>query len=236
MTFSPAFPTVRSWRERLEKALATAHDLQSYGALLLIDLDDFKTLNDTSGHDVGDCLLQEVATRLESCIRASDTAARLGGDEFVVMLLNLSQDPETAIGEAKSIGESIVRAFRRPYLLQHQEYEGTASVGATLFRGRSQTVDDLLKRADLAMYQAKAQGRNNLCFFDPAMESAAASRAALPADLKKALANGEFELHYQPRVTSDRQVVGCEALLRWHTHCAAWFPQISLSLWPKPMA
>jgi diguanylate cyclase (GGDEF)-like protein/PAS domain S-box-containing protein len=202
-------------RERLEKALAIAHDLEYCGALLLIDLDDFKTLNDTSGHDVGDCLLREVATRLQSCIRASDTAARLGGDEFVVMLLNLNKDPDVAIGEAKSVGETIVRAFRRPYLLQHQEYEGTASVGATLFQGRSETVDDLLKRADLAMYRAKAQGRNNLCLFDPAMESAAASRVALLADLKKALANGEFELHYQPQVTSDRRVVGCEALLRW---------------------
>ncbi len=202
-------------RERLEKALVAAHDLENCGALLLIDLDDFKTLNDTSGHDIGDCLLQEVATRLKSCIRSSDMAARLGGDEFVVMLLNLSKEPEAAIREAKSIGENIVRAFRWPYLLRHQEYEGTASVGVTLFQGLSETVDDLLKRADLAMYQAKAQGRNSLCLFDPAMESAAAGRAALLADLKKALANGEFELHYQPQVSGDRRVVGCEALLRW---------------------
>jgi len=202
-------------RERLEKALAATHELQNCGALVLIDLDDFKTLNDTSGHDLGDRLLQEVATRLKSCIRSSDTAARLGGDEFVVMLLNLSKDPETANGEAKSIGETIVHALQRPYLLQHQEYEGTASVGATLFQGRSETVDDLLKRADLAMYQAKAQGRNRLCLFDPAMESTAASRVELLADLKKALANDEFELYYQPQVTTDRRVVGCEALLRW---------------------
>jgi diguanylate cyclase (GGDEF)-like protein/PAS domain S-box-containing protein len=202
-------------RERLENALAAASDLQYCGALLLIDLDDFKTLNDTSGHDVGDCLLQEVATRLGSCIRASDTAARLGGDEFVVMLLNLNKDPEAASVEARSIAETVLRALRRPYLLQHQEYEGTASIGVTLFEGRAETVDDLLKRADLAMYRAKAQGRNNICLFDPAMESAAANRVALLADLKKALANDEFELYYQPQVTSDRRVVGCEALLRW---------------------
>jgi diguanylate cyclase (GGDEF)-like protein/PAS domain S-box-containing protein len=202
-------------RDRLEKALGATSDLQSSGALLLIDLDDFKTLNDTSGHDVGDCLLQEVATRLKCCIRSSDTAARLGGDEFVVLLLNLSREADKASGEAKSIGESIMRAFRQPYFLQDQEYEGTASVGATLFEGRSESVDELLKRADLAMYRAKAQGRDRLCLFDPAMESAAASRVALLADLKKALANGELELHYQPQVTSDRRVVGCEALLRW---------------------
>ncbi len=108
-----------------------------------------------------------------------------------------------------------MRALRQPYFLQHQEYEGTASVGATLFHGRSETVDDLLKRADLAMYRAKAQGRNRLCLFDPTMESSAASRVALLTDLKKALTNGELELHYQPQMTSDRRVVGCEALLRW---------------------
>jgi len=202
-------------RERLGKAMGASRDLENCGALLLIDLDDFKTLNDTSGHDVGDCLLQQVATRLESCIRSSDTAARFGGDEFVVMLLNLNKNPEIAIGELKSIGETILRAFQRPYSLPDQEYEGTASIGATLFQGMSATEDDLLKQADLAMYQAKAHGRNNLCLFDPAMELAAASRVALLGDMKKALANGEFELHYQPQVTRDRRVVGCEALLRW---------------------
>jgi diguanylate cyclase (GGDEF)-like protein len=202
-------------RERLEMALANMPDMQSRGALLLIDLDDFKTLNDTSGHDVGDSLLKDVALRLSSCIRVCDTAARLGGDEFVVMLENLDPDFQTAVGEVKSIGEAIVRACRRPYVLQHQEYDGTASVGATLFQGHPETVDELLKRADLAMYQAKAQGRNKLCLFDPAMESSAASRFALLTDLKKAMPNGEFELHYQPQLSSDRRVTGCEALLRW---------------------
>ena len=203
-------------RERLENALLTTHDLQSFGALLLIDLDDFRILNDTSGHDVGDRLLKQVATRLRSCIRSTDTAARLGGDEFIVMLLNLSKDPKAALFEAKLIGESILCAFRQPYSLQQrQEYKGTASVGVTLFQGRSQTVDNLLKRADLAMYRAKAQGRNKVCLFDPALESAAESRVAMVTDLRKALVNGEFELHYQPQVTSDRRVVGCEALLRW---------------------
>jgi EAL domain-containing protein (putative c-di-GMP-specific phosphodiesterase class I) len=153
--------------------------------------------------------------RLSSCIRVCDTAARLGGDEFVVMLENLDADFATAVGEVKSIGEAIVRACRRPYVLQHQEYEGTASVGATLFQGNAETVDELLKRADLAMYQAKAQRRNKLCLFDPAMESTAASRFALLTDLKKALPNGEIELHYQPQVSSERRVLGCEALLRW---------------------
>jgi diguanylate cyclase (GGDEF)-like protein/PAS domain S-box-containing protein len=202
-------------RERLERALAPRPGTQSLGALLLIDLDDFKTLNDTSGHDIGDYLLQEVALRLKLCIRDGDTAARLGGDEFVVMLEGLGTDAGAALAETKSVGERIVRAFREPYVLQHQEYEGTASIGATMFQGTADTADELLKRADLAMYRAKARGRNNLCFFNPAMESAAALRVSLLADLKKAVQNGEFELEYQPQVDSYGRVTGCEALLRW---------------------
>jgi diguanylate cyclase (GGDEF)-like protein/PAS domain S-box-containing protein len=202
-------------RERLEKALLSSARLNNSGALLLIDLDDFKTLNDTSGHDVGDRLLQEVATRLNSCIRGSGTAARLGGDEFVVLLEGLSLDPEIAIRETSLIGDVVVRACRRPYVLRHQVYEGTASVGVTLFNGAADTGEELLKRADLALYRAKAQGRDSLCFFDPGMESAAASRVALLADLKSALHADEFELHYQPQVNTTHKVVSCEALLRW---------------------
>ncbi|MGA2852054.1 MAG: EAL domain-containing protein [Terracidiphilus sp.] len=202
-------------RELLEKALVVSERGENWGALLLIDLDDFKTLNDTSGHDVGDRLLQEVARRLSACIHGRGTAARLGGDEFVVLLEGLSRNGENAIDEAKSIGDAIVRACRRPYLLLHQGYEGTASVGVAIFRGAEARAEELLKRADLALYRAKAQGRNNLCFFDPGMESSAAYRVALLADLKSALHTGEFELHYQPQVDTTRRVVSCEALLRW---------------------
>ena len=202
-------------RERLEKALVTSARGESWGALLLIDLDDFKTLNDTSGHDVGDRLLQEVAERLSACAHGFGTAARLGGDEFVVLLENLSPDAGIAIGEAKSIGDGIVHSCRRPYALMRQEYEGTASVGVALFQGTAASAEELLKRADLALYRAKAQGRDSLCFFDPGMESSAAGRVALLADLKIALQTGEFVLHYQPQVNTARRVVSCEALLRW---------------------
>lgn len=202
-------------RERLEEMLAHRPSPQSRGALLLIDLDDFKTLNDTSGHDIGDSLLQEVALRLKQCLRECDTAARLGGDEFVVVLEGLSADAEVALAEARAIGERIVLTFRQPYVLQHQEYEGTASIGVAMFQGAPETADELLKRADLAMYQAKARGRNRLCFFDPALESAAAFRVALLADLKVAIQNEELELHYQPQTDSRGRVTGCEALLRW---------------------
>ena len=202
-------------RERLETTLWAMVSRESTGALLLIDLDDFKTLNDTSGYDIGDLLLQEVGSRLTCCVRKSDSVARSGGDEFVVMLEGLSADWEVAAAEARAVGEKMLRVCRQPYLLGSYEYDGTTSIGATLFKGHEETVDELFKRIDLAMYRAKAQGRNTLCFFDPTMETNAASRAALLADLKRALQNREFELHYQPQLDSDGRVIGAEALLRW---------------------
>jgi diguanylate cyclase (GGDEF)-like protein/PAS domain S-box-containing protein len=202
-------------RERLERALTMSPHPATRSALLLIDLDDFKTLNDTAGHDIGDLLLQEVATRLTCCLRKTDSVARFGGDEFMVMLEGLSADAETAGIEAKRVAEGILRACRQPYLLGTYEYDGTTSIGVTLFDGSLETSDDLLKRADLAMYRAKALGRNTMCFFDPAMESSLAARAALLADLKRAMQNREFELHYQPQLDRDGRVTGAEALLRW---------------------
>ncbi|MGA2808697.1 MAG: sensor domain-containing diguanylate cyclase, partial [Terracidiphilus sp.] len=168
-------------QERLESALEADPHQESSGAILLIDLDDFKTLNDTSGHHIGDLLLQEVAERLTSSVRKSDCVARFGGDEFVVILNGLSADADKAAADAKMVGEGILHACRQPYLLENYEYEGTTSIGVTLFKVRQDSADDLLKRADLAMYRAKAQGRDELCFFDPAMEISVASRAALLA-------------------------------------------------------
>jgi diguanylate cyclase (GGDEF)-like protein/PAS domain S-box-containing protein len=202
-------------RERLERILGEPRERQRPGALLLIDLDDFKTLNDSSGHDMGDLLLKEVACRLMGCVRMGDSVARFGGDEFVVLIENLGGDHRTAMEESGAVAVSILEACRAPYVLPHYQFEGTASIGATLFGGAQETVDDLLKRVDLAMYQAKAQGRNTVCFFDPSLETCASARAELLADLKRALLNGEFELHYQPQVDSRRVVTGCEALLRW---------------------
>jgi diguanylate cyclase (GGDEF)-like protein/PAS domain S-box-containing protein len=202
-------------RERLEGRLATTLPHENMGALILIDLDDFKTLNDSSGHDIGNLLLQKVALRLRSCVRKCDFVTRFGGDEFVVMLEKLSGDAMLAAGEAKAVGEQILRGCRQPYLLGDHEYDGTASIGAALFRGNQDTEEDLLKRAELAMYTAKAEGRNRMCFFDPAMETFAASRAALVADLKRALQNRDFELYYQPQVDRYGHVTGAEALLRW---------------------
>jgi len=202
-------------RDRLEKTLAATMDGEKMGALLLLDLDDFKTLNDTSGHDVGDLLLQAVALRLTSSVRKTDFTARLGSDEFMVILEGLSADAEKAAVEAKAVGDLLLMACQQHYLLGSYEYDGTVSIGVTLFKRQKDAADDMLKRADLAMYRAKARGRNTVCFFDPAMETSAASRAALLADLNKAMQNRDFELYYQPQMDSGGRVTGAEALIRW---------------------
>lgn len=210
-----ALPNLLLLRERLESALARAVHRGCRGAVLFIDLNDFKTLNDTLGHETGDLLLQQVAGRLLASVRKSDTLARLGGDVFVVVLEGLSEDFEMAAVEARLCGEKILRAFLQSYGVGNYEYDSTASIGITLFPQWSDTVDDIMKRGDLAIQQAKAQGRSTLCFFDPEMQISVASRAELQSDLRRALQNQEFEVCYQPQVNSDGVVVGAEALLRW---------------------
>jgi diguanylate cyclase (GGDEF)-like protein/PAS domain S-box-containing protein len=201
--------------ERLQHALAISARSGKMGALLFIDLDNFKTLNDTLGHDKGDLLLKQVALRLTACVRESDTVARLGGDEFVILLEDLSVNGQEAAAQAKSIGEKILATVNQPYQLAEYERHSTPSIGATLFSGQSSSVDDLLKRADLAMYQAKAAGRNAIRFFDPEMQAVVTASAALEADLRHGLQQHEFILHYQPQLDDDNRVVGVEALVRW---------------------
>jgi diguanylate cyclase (GGDEF)-like protein/PAS domain S-box-containing protein len=208
-------PNRQLLRERLDRALTVAARETATGAVLFIDLDDFKSLNDTMGHHIGDLLLQQVAIRLTSCTRKTDTVARLGGDEFVVLLEGLSPDAKTAGATAKLVADKILGAFLQPFELRGHESESTASIGITLFTGLSATADDLLKQADLAMYRAKATGRNALSFFDPEMQTYVTSRAALRADLRRAVQNNELELFYQPQVNRDGRVISAEALLRW---------------------
>jgi diguanylate cyclase (GGDEF)-like protein/PAS domain S-box-containing protein len=217
-------PNRQLLRERLDRALNLASRTKASGALLFIDLDDFKTLNDTLGHHVGDSLLQQVAIRLGSCIRNTDTVARLGGDEFVVMLEGLSEDEKIAAAAAKAVADKILKAFLQPYQLAVHESESRASIGIALFTGSPDTADDLLKRADLAMYRAKSQGRNAMCFFDPEMQTYVTSRAALRSDLRRALQNNDFELFYQPQVNSEGRVLSAEALLRWRHADRGWIP------------
>ena len=208
-------PNRRLLLDRLDKALATAVRYRRNGALLFVDLDDFKTLNDTLGHEQGDLLLTQVAQRLNTCIRGSDTVARFGGDEFVVLLENLSEDRPAAASQAEAVGEKILVALNQTYRLGSQEQHSTPSIGITLFGEQPEGIDEPLKRADMAMYQAKAAGRNMLRFFDPHMQEVVSARAAMEVALRAALAQGQFMLHYQAQVLDGSQIIGAEVLLRW---------------------
>jgi diguanylate cyclase (GGDEF)-like protein/PAS domain S-box-containing protein len=208
-------PNRRLLMDRLAQALASSARSARRGAVLFIDLDNFKTLNDTLGHDRGDLLLQQVAERLVTCVRDGDTVARLGGDEFVVLLEDLSPNGDEAATQTEAVGEKIVATLNQPYLLAGRENRSTPSIGVTLFSGYQAPIDELLKQADLAMYQSKAAGRNTLRFFDPQMQAVVALRAALEVDLRQAVRQGQFIVHYQPQVDGDGRLTGAEALVRW---------------------
>ncbi len=208
-------PNRRLLLDRLQHALAASIRSGNEGALLFIDLDNFKDLNDTLGHEQGDLLLKQVAERLNTCIRDGDTLARFGGDEFVMMIEGLSKNPQEAAAQSKSIGENILRRLNQPYPLSNLEHHSTPSIGVTLFSDHRNEVDALLKGADLAMYKAKEAGRNTLRFFDPDMQAAVTARTVMEADLRAALREGQFLLHYQPQAEQDGHLTGVEALVRW---------------------
>ncbi len=210
-------PNRRLLLDRLEQALLSGKRGQSYGALLNLDLDNFKVLNDTRGHEAGDRLLAEVARRLVECVREEDTVARPGGDEFLVILENLGRDEAEAARVAELVAEKIHQALARPYRLTGLEeaHEATASIGITLFQGGQPAGDILLKQADVALYQAKDGGRNLIRFFNQAMQNAIDTRAEMENALRQALARQELCLHYQPQVDDAGRVLGAEALLRW---------------------
>jgi diguanylate cyclase (GGDEF)-like protein/PAS domain S-box-containing protein len=201
--------------DRLKHAISVSAESATCGALLFIDLDHFKTLNDTLGHDKGDKLLQEVARRLAACVHESDTVARVGGDEFVVVLGHLHENRQEAAIQTEAVGEKIIAVLGSRYQLDEVEYRSTASIGATLFSGHQASIDELLKQADLAMYKSKERGRNAMCFFDPVMQTVVVERAALEADLRKAIEENQFVLHFQAQVIDGDRITGAEALARW---------------------
>jgi diguanylate cyclase (GGDEF)-like protein/PAS domain S-box-containing protein len=208
-------PNRRLLIDRLSLALAASGRHRHRGAVLFIDLDHFKMINDTEGHDVGDLLLIEVARRLRSCVREGDTVARLGGDEFVVMLEDLSEDERSAATQAETVGEKIRHIALEPYQLGEREYHGSLSIGICLFLDTGAGIDELLKHADVAMYQSKAAGRNAVRFFDPQMQSALVARAALEKELRCVVPLGQLMLYYQPQLNESQKILGAEALLRW---------------------
>lgn len=208
-------PNRRLLIDRLKHVQGISTRSKGHNALLFIDLDNFKTINDTLGHDKGDLLLQEVARRLVSCVRSADTVARLGGDEFVVMVSELSENLEEAAVQAEHVGEKILALLNQPYQLTDRLYRSTSSIGVTLFNGRAESTDDLLKRADLAMYQSKSAGRNTLRFFEPDMQAAVTARAELEIDLRRGQQDAQFILYYQAQVNHNGYWTGAEALIRW---------------------
>ncbi|HEX5338867.1 MAG TPA: EAL domain-containing protein, partial [Gallionella sp.] len=208
-------PNRRLLLERLRQACALSDRDGHYGAVLFMDMDNFKTLNDTKGHDIGDLLLIEVGRRLESCLREGDTVARLGGDEFVVVLGDLSANGSEAGQLAERVAEKIHAELNRPYQLKDYSHSSTPSIGIVLFKGHSDSIDDLLKFADIAMYQAKTAGRNAIRFYDPDMQTVIEQRASLEIELRRAIEQQQFRLYYQLQVDSQRRPLGAEVLLRW---------------------
>ncbi len=208
-------PNRRLLMDRMHQTLATRDRTAHDGALLFIDLDHFKTLNDSLGHDMGDQLLIQVAQRLRHCVRDQDTLARLGSDEFVVMVQDLSVDAHDAARQAEGIAQKIVAMLAQPYALGIHQYQSSASVGIAMFSDPLSTQEELLKRADLAMFQAKADGRNTLRFFNPDMQIQVAAQVALEAQMREGLVHDQFLLYYQPQADDTGRLLGAEVLVRW---------------------
>ncbi|MEQ6290181.1 putative bifunctional diguanylate cyclase/phosphodiesterase [Vogesella sp. GCM10023246] len=208
-------PNRRLLQDRIRQALATSQRSRHYGALIFLDLDHFKNLNDTRGHHVGDQLLVETALRLNRHVRESDSVARLGGDEFVLLLENLGSSAQEAAVQAEQVAEKIREALALPFQLGELTFHATASLGIALFLGHSESAESLLKYADVAMYQAKTDGRDTLRFFDPSMQTALEERSQLESDLYQALAHDQLQLYYQAQLNNQHQLIGAEALLRW---------------------
>ena len=211
-----ALPNREMMLLRLEQALAANRGASQFRALLIIDLDNFKSINDTRGHDKGDLLLKEVAKRLRATIHAEDIVARFGGDEFVVLLHDLGSDASEALRRAKTGADQIIECLVSGFDVDGIQHFSTASIGLDLFDGEALGADELLKRAELAMYQAKAAGRNGYAVFTPEMQSRLTDRVSLETDLRRGISNGQFVLHYQPLAEVDGRMIGVEALVRWN--------------------
>lgn len=208
-------PNRRLLFDRLAVAISASGRSQQYGALLFLDMDNFKILNDTMGHDVGDGLLIQVAERLRLCVRESDTVGRLGGDEFLILMENISDETESASLIVAQVAEKIRKALSAPYLIKNNTHHSSPSIGVRLFYKNETSIEVLLKHADVAMYQAKDSGRNKVRFFDPELQRSVETRAALESDLRLAITEQQLCLHYQIQLDQDLRHIGAEALVRW---------------------
>jgi diguanylate cyclase (GGDEF)-like protein len=210
-------PNRRMLLDHLRMALGQSARSMNQGALMFLDIDHFKVLNDTKGHEFGDRLLVEVARRIGACLRDIDSVARFGGDEFVVLLEGLSQSRDEAAIQAGQVAEKIRKELAQPYHLEDMVHQSSSSIGVVLFQGDETPMDELLKQADLAMYQAKSSGRNKVSFFESTMQSALESRTSLENALRHALPRGELELYFQLQTNNARKLLGAEVLLRWNS-------------------
>jgi diguanylate cyclase (GGDEF)-like protein/PAS domain S-box-containing protein len=208
-------PNRRLLLDRLQHEIAAAKRQSKYGALFFLDLDHFKTLNDSRGHQVGDELLIQVAQRLQSIIRNEDTASRLGGDEFIIMVPGRFMDLQQATDHAAMLAEKILLAINQPFIVQGSEHHFSTSIGVTLYPETADEPEDVIQQADTAMYRAKERGRNDISFFQPSMQEAADRRLTLEKEMRLALQEKQFVLHYQAQFNKQQQVVSAEALIRW---------------------
>jgi len=215
-------PNRRLLLDRLEITLKAAQRPAQHGALMLIDLDNFKTINDTRGHQQGDALLREVARRLAPLVEPGDTLARLGGDEFMVLLTRLGEDARRAARVAERVAERLLAELLREHVIDDQRFQLSGSIGIALFSDRGGSTDQVMQQADMAMYQAKAAGRNALRFFDPEMQAEVIERITLESELRQALARDALQLFYQPQFDAEGAVQGVEALLRWQHAERGW--------------
>ncbi len=220
-------PNRRLLLDRLQQALVAARRTGEFGAMLFIDIDHFKHLNDSRGHAAGDQLLRHVAKRLSAQVRAVDTVARIGGDEFVVLLVGLAEQVDSAANQARGLAEKLLASLSRGFFLDDLEHPIGASIGIALFPEDSESADDLLRRADTAMYSAKESGRGRLRFFEPAMQAAVTERMELERDLRQAMERGELRLYLQPQFDAAGSLVGAEALLRWQHPERGLVPPVS---------
>ena len=208
-------PNRRLLTDRLQQALLNSGRKQCFGALILLDLDHFKGINDLMGHEVGDALLMQVAERLLLCVRKNDSVARVGGDEFMVLLETFAVTTLEAARYAEIVAKKMAQRLSEPYTLFGTNYASTPSIGISVFQEGASSHSDVIKKADAAMYQAKAAGRNTIRFFDPSMQAQALARAAFEQDMRLGLEQQEFVLHYQVQVNKQGQIIGVEALARW---------------------
>lgn len=217
-----SLPNRRLLEERIKQAVANSLRSGNHGALLYLDLDNFKLVNDTRGHAVGDDLLQQVAQRLKSGVREGDMVARLGGDEFVVVLEGLGKDAQDAGLQAETVAYKLLDSLNQPYVLAGLEHSNSPSIGVALFGQTRTSVDDLMRCADMAMYRAKASGRNSVQFYDPQLQAVIAARLALESDLHHAINTHALELHFQPQFDAQQRVTGAVAYVRWHCAKRGW--------------